>query len=40
VTGETKAMVSSNIAHLLNAFLACPEFENVIFCWVLRHSCR
>jgi predicted ABC-type ATPase len=35
VTDETKAMVESNIAHLLNGFLACSEFENVIFCWVL-----
>ena len=35
VTDETKAMVNSNIAHLLNGFLACSEFENVIFCWVL-----
>jgi ABC-type transport system involved in cytochrome c biogenesis ATPase subunit len=31
VTEETKAMVESNIAHLLNGFLACSEFENVIF---------
>jgi hypothetical protein len=35
VTDETKAMVNSNIAYLLNGFLACSEFENVIFCWVL-----
>jgi AAA domain len=35
VTDETIAMVNSNIAHLLNGFLACSEFENVIFCWVL-----
>jgi len=35
VTDETIAMVNSNIAHLLNSFLACSEFENVIFCWVL-----
>ena len=35
VTDETKAMVESNISHLLNGFLACTEFENVIFCWVL-----
>jgi hypothetical protein len=35
VTDETRAMVNSNIAHLLNGFLACSEFENVIFCWVL-----
>jgi hypothetical protein len=35
VTDETKAMVESNIAHLLNSFLTCSEFENIIFCWVL-----
>ena len=38
VTGETKAMVNSNIAHLLTGFLACSEFENVIFCWVLHEQ--
>ena len=38
VTDETKAMVESNIAHLLNDFLACPEFENIIFCWVLHEQ--
>jgi len=38
VTEETKAMVSSNIAHLLDSFLACSEFENVIFCWVLHEQ--
>ena len=38
VTDETKAMVESNIAHLLNGFLACSEFENVIFCWVLHEQ--
>jgi hypothetical protein len=38
VTDETIAMVSSNIAHLLNGFLACSEFENVIFCWVLHEQ--
>lgn len=38
VTDETKAMVNSNIAHMLNAFLACSEFENVIFCWVLHEQ--
>ncbi len=35
VTDETKKMVEGNIAHLLNNFLDCSEFENVIFCWVL-----
>jgi chloramphenicol 3-O-phosphotransferase len=38
VTDETKVMVNSNIAHLLNGFLACSEFENVIFCWVLHEQ--
>ena len=38
VTGETVAMVNSNITHLLNGFLACSEFENVIFCWVLHEQ--
>ena len=38
VTEETKAMVNSNIAHLLNGFLACSEFENIIFCWVLHQQ--
>ena len=38
VTDETKAMVNGNIAHLLNGFLACSEFENVIFCWVLHEQ--
>ena len=38
VTGETIAMVNGNIAHLLNSFLACSEFENVIFCWVLHEQ--
>ena len=38
VTGETKRMVESNIAHLLNNFLDCSEFENVIFCWVLHEQ--
>ena len=38
VTDETKAMVNSNITHLLNDFLACSEFENVIFCWVLHEQ--
>lgn len=38
VTDETRAMVNSNIAHLLNGFLACSEFENVILCWVLHEQ--
>jgi hypothetical protein len=38
VTEETKAMVNSNITHLLNGFLACSEFDNIIFCWVLHEQ--
>ena len=38
VTAETIAMVNDNIAHLLNSFLACSEFDNVVFCWVLHEQ--
>jgi hypothetical protein len=35
VTPETKKLVEDNICFLLNNFLKCTEFDNVIFCWVL-----
>ncbi len=35
VTEETKAMVMDNICHVLNNFLHCSAYENVIFCWVM-----
>ena len=35
VTEETKRMVLENICFLLNQFLRCSAYENVIFCWVL-----
>jgi len=38
VTNETKQMVLDNIAHLLNNFLACPAYDNVIFCWVMHQE--
>jgi AAA domain len=38
VTDETKKLVAGNITHLLNSFLNCSEFENVIFCWVLHEQ--
>jgi hypothetical protein len=38
VTEETKAMVMENICFLLNRFLACSAYENVIFCWVLHEQ--
>ena len=38
VTDETKAMVMDNICHLLNNFLKCSAYENVIFCWVMHEQ--
>ena len=38
VTNETKAMVTDNICYLLNNFLHCSAYENVIFCWVMHQQ--
>ena len=38
VTEETKKMVLENICFLLNSFLGCSVYENVIFCWVLHEQ--
>lgn len=38
VTESTRAMVLDNICHVLGNFLACPELENVVFCWVLHEQ--
>ena len=38
VTDETKAMVLDNIVHVLNGFLRCSAFQNVVFCWVLHEQ--
>lgn len=38
VTEETKAMVLKNICFLLNSFLHCPAYENIIFCWVMHQQ--
>lgn len=38
VTDETKNMVLNNISYLLNNFLACSEYENIIFCWVMHEQ--
>jgi hypothetical protein len=35
VNEQTKAMVQDNIVHLLDNFLSCPQFDYVIFCWVM-----
>lgn len=38
VTEETKGMVLENISCLLNNFLACSAYENVIFTWVMHEE--
>ena len=38
VTDETKTMVMDNICHLLNNFLKCSSYENIIFCWVMHEQ--
>ena len=38
VTEETKMMVVDNICHLLNNFLSCSVYDNIIFCWVMHQQ--
>ena len=38
VTDETKAMVTDNICHVLNNFLRCSAYQNVVFCWVMHEQ--
>lgn len=38
VTEETKEMVVHNICFLLNSFLHCSAYENIIFCWVMHEQ--
>ncbi len=38
VTEETKTMVIDNICHLLNNFIHCSAYENIIFCWVMHRQ--
>ena len=38
VTEETKAMVMDNICYMLNSFLRCSAYQNVIFCWVMHEQ--
>lgn len=38
VTEETKEMVLDNICAVLNNFLQCSAYENVIFCWVMHEQ--
>ena len=38
VSEETKTMVMDNICHLLQNFLRCTAYENIIFCWVMHEQ--
>ena len=38
VTEETKAMVHDNIAHMLNNFISCSAYKNIVFCWVMHEQ--
>lgn len=38
VNEETKKMVIDNICYLLNNFLKCSSFDNIIFCWVMHQQ--
>lgn len=38
VNDVTKAMVLDNIAYLLKNFLACPAYDNIVFCWVMHEK--
>lgn len=38
VNKETKRMVIDNITYVLNNYISCSEFENIIFCWVMHEQ--
>ena len=38
VTEETKQMVLDNICYLLNNFIKCSAYENIVFCWVMHEQ--
>ena len=38
VTEETKCMVEENICFLLNNFIRCSAYENIVFCWVMHQQ--
>jgi broad-specificity NMP kinase len=38
VTEETKHMVIENICFLLNNFMKCTAYENIVFCWVMHEQ--
>lgn len=38
VNEETKAMVLKNICYVLQNFIHCSAYENIIFCWVMHEQ--
>lgn len=38
VTDETKQMGIENICFLLNNFIRCSAYENIVFCWVMHEQ--
>lgn len=36
VNGRTKELAFANISAVLNNYLACGLFENIVFCWVMQ----
>lgn len=38
VTEETKKMVMENICFLLNQFIRCGAYKNIVFCWVMHEQ--
>ena len=38
VTKETKRMVVENICFVLNNFIICSAYENIVFCWVMHQQ--
>ncbi len=38
VNDETKNVVVDNISYLLNNFISCSVYQNIIFCWVMHEQ--
>lgn len=38
VNEETKKMVRKNICFLLNQFIHCSAYQNIVFCWVMHEQ--
>jgi len=38
VNDETKNMVIDNVSYLINNFISCSVYENIIFCWVMHEQ--